>query len=315
MELQNFTQEELPAQGSAKTISPQGSGAASESMSDVDTTELSPLSGDTTALSTLLLQEARSRRKEEWTTILWAGAFVATMGWMATRPGSDVPSLTRNLTFCFVLMGIMGAGICVQLYRRSYRRKRSLISTLDSSRDISHVGPLIQSLRVQNTPVRNLAKHALITLLPTMMASDAAKIGDSERAVLLRVLAIPPNDPSYRDLRELFSPSAFRREMELRLAILKAYEQVGGEKELPGVERLSQGKSMPGTLGMPREIREAAKECLPYLQLRASSENARAQLLRGSSASSLPDGGLLRPVNAQMDVRPEQLMRAAEPPA
>ena len=102
---------------------------------------------------------------------------MATMGWMATRPGSDVPSLTRNLTFCFVLMGIMGAGICVQLYRRSYRRKRSLISTLDSSRDISHVGPLIQSLRVQNTPVRNLAKHALITLLPTMMASDAAKIG------------------------------------------------------------------------------------------------------------------------------------------
>ena len=121
---------------------------------------------------------------------------------------------------------------------------------------------------MESTPVRNLSKRALIPLLPTLKASDAGALTEARRDRLLRLLAISPNDSGYRDLTELFSRSAYRREIELRVSILKAFEQVGGAKELPAVLRLSQGKpfTLHSRASIPKEVQQAAQECLPYLQ-------------------------------------------------
>ncbi len=273
------------------------------------------LSADASALMTLLQQEARSRRKDAQGSFVWSGAFVGIMLWLTNRSVADPSALIANLLLGFALMGAMGAGGCLRLYRRASRRKPLFLKALEQARDVKHVGLLIQALQVQSTPVRNLAKQALITLLPTLRASDAPLLGDSERAILLRLLSIPPNDPGYRDVMELFSQSAYQRELGLRVAILKALEQVGGAGELQVVERLARG--LPtlknSTFRFPKAIREAAKECLPYLRERADAQRASEQLLRASSTHALPEDTLLRPASAQSDAQPEQLLRAAEP--
>lgn len=275
-----------------------------------------PLSTDADELTTLLQQEVRIRRKEELITFAWSGVFLLCILWTVHRSFTDVNTFMTNFRNCFLLLGGLGMGMCAQLVRCSYSRKHSFIEALAKSHDVRQVGPLIQALRVPNTSVRNLAKRALILLLPTLRASDAARLGDSEHAILLRTLAISPNDPGYRDLTELFSRSAYRREVELRVAILEALQQVGSAKELSVVARLSRGlPAMGSVVKVPGEIQEAARECLPFLEVRANDQIASAQLLRASSAQALPDNTLLRPASTRTDALPEQLLRASEPNA
>lgn len=306
--------EELSAATEAPASSPRPGHLSEEVMFDADACVEPAPSTEATPLTALLEQEARCRRREELTILAWSVHFLALMLWIPNST-THAASMTRNLILCFVLMGgVMGTGMCVQFYRRSYRRKRSLTTALAQSQDVTQVGYLIQALRVQNTRVCNLAKRTLIVLLPTLKASDAARLGDSERAILLRLLSIPPNDLGRRDLKELFSRLAYRRELELRLAILKALEQVGGARELATVERLARGLPGPPSISkICREIQEAAQECLPYLQMRANVQRAREELLRASGAHARLNGGLLRPAGPPTDAFPEQLLRSSKP--
>src|SRR5262249_31018164 len=117
------------------------------------------LSADADTLTPLLQQEARSRRKEEWATFAWGGSFIAAILWLVNDI-VDAPSFVTNTILCFILMGALGVGMCAQIGRRSYRRKRSFTPALAQAHDVKQVSPLIRTLRVQNTPVRNLAKQA-----------------------------------------------------------------------------------------------------------------------------------------------------------
>ncbi len=266
------------------------------------------------ALTTQLQQEANARRNETLATVAWSGTFLVSMLWLIRHMSATESSLRTSLFLCFALMGSVGWGLCFQLGRRSYRRKRSLTDALARINDKTQVSPLIQSLQVPTTAVRSLAKQSLTALLPTLRAGDASLLDEADRKVLLRQLAIFPNDPGYRDLKELFSRTAYRREMDLRLAILKALEQVGGEQELAAVERLARGlPTLHSTLKVPREIREAAKACLPYLHTRADDQRAEAQLLRASCLPQSSGADLLRPVSACSSTPPEQLLRAGGP--
>ena len=305
---QQFTREENT---DANYVAPQNSLADGQNLDQASAEQITP--AEAAPLLMLLQQEAQSRRKEEWASLAWSSAFLLTMVWVATRTFPNAPSLMINLFLLFFLMVTVGAGMSMRLSRRSQRRKRSITTALAQIQTTQQIGPLIQALRVQNTPVRNLAKQALITLLPTMQASDAPLLGEAERSILLRQLSIQPNDPGYRDLKELFSPLAYRREVDLRLAILKALEQVGGAKELATVERLAQGlPTLQSAMKVPLEIREAAQACLPFLQVRAGEQHARKQLLRASVAPAVSDKTLLRPASARPEDHPEQLLRASE---
>jgi len=266
-------------------------------------------------LTTLLRQEARSRRREKGEFLVLLGMFFAAMVWIINRLASEPASYLFNLLFAFSLFASFALGIFLHLARRSYRRKRSLTQALAKSRDISQIGPLVQTLRVENTPVRNLVKLILIEQLPDMQASDSEQLGDAERDILLRQLSISPTDLGYRDLTELFSRSAVRREIDLRLSILKALEQVGSAKELPVVERLSRGNlTLNSSTRIPIEVREAAQQCLPFLRSRATEQLAGRQLLRASSADATTGEALLRPAIATIEDASDELVRAADRP-
>jgi hypothetical protein len=267
-------------------------------------------------LATQLQHEARLRRREQIELLALSSVFVTVMAWIISRLRTDPDSYVFNLVTAFVLLMVYAASICLHLTRRSYRRKGVLMQALAQSRDIQQIGPLVQTLWLENTPVRNLAKGMLIDLLPNLQASDATLLGDAERDILLRHLTISPSDSGYRDLTELFSRSAVRREIDLRLSILKALEQVGGARELGAVERLSRGRLTLNSSGfVPLEVQEAARQCLPFLQSRAAAQLAGQQLLRASSAAATTGEALLRPARAIMeDNAADQLVRAVDSP-
>ena len=167
----------------------------------------------------------------------------------------------------------------------------------------------------RSASVSALAKKKLTELLPAVKASDSGSIGVEERKILLRQLCIPPNDPGYRDPMELFSKVAYKRELEFRLSILKALEQIGGMQEVEAVERVARGQiSALSASKFPDEIRKAAQDCLPYLKARSEEQRDASQLLRASSVNDLSGDALLRPASSPSETGSELLLRASNPP-
>lgn len=106
-----------------------------------------------------------------------------------------------------------------------------------------------------------------------------------------------------------------RERHQLCLRILRALEQVGGADAVPVVRQLAAKNSVcnPST---PRkrwkqEIRQAAQECLPFLEQRAEEERLARTLLRAADASATTPDLLLRPVSTgDHAALAEQLLRA-----
>ena len=151
---------------------------------------------------------------------------------------------TRYMALCFGgVIALMVAAYCVRALRTgnwdmgdwftyffmfssfggvaaASRTHKEAVSELTRIEDIRAVGPLAESLAIEDKRVRPLIHAALIRLLPRLQSSDAALLTLEGRACL--------NDA----LDE-------KNEM-LTLAILKAYEQVGDETALPYVEKLAE---------------------------------------------------------------------------
>jgi hypothetical protein len=269
--------------------------AAADSLAEQETSAV-----ETGTLAALFEQEARRQQREDLlgSILMLTGMFILIRSAYAFV--GDAATLSASLRVVFGALLMLGTGMCAIPGVRSYRRRGALLRALDESRDVRQVGDLVRILKLTSTPVRNLAKQQLIHVLPRLQASDAPRLGGEERSILLRHLAISPRDTGYRDITEIFSHSAYRREVEFRLAILKAMEQVGGERELPVVERLSRGvPSVTSASWVPAEVRAAAKECLPFLQARIHEQRESAQLLRASSRQSAAPGELLRPTSSE----------------
>lgn len=77
----------------------------------------------------------------------------------------------------------------------------------------------------------------------------------------------------------------------IRIAILQAVEQVSDSKALSLVERLTQREAVSAG---EKRIQEAAKQCLPALQLRAEEQRSSQTLLRVADASTTSKDTLLR---------------------
>ena len=312
MEQRHLSQDETPAMPQAEAASWRGEEQPSLAAAETETVETSTVP---VVLTTLLQQEAHSRLKETWGALAWSGVFLASMLGVLRYAGTSAASLTFCLLLCFVFLTGIGWGLCSQFSRRASRCKRALTAALSRVNAKKEVGALVRTLQVQNMPVRNLAKQSLITLLPTLHAGDASLLGPEERRILRRQLAIVPNDPGYREVKELFSRAAYRRDMDLRLAILKALEQVGGEQELAAVERLARGlPTLHSVYKAPQELRAAAQACLPSLQTRAEDQRAGTQLLRASSLPTPSAADLLRPAACGDSTPSEQLLRPGESP-
>ena len=282
-----------------------------------DSTDLTS-TADVEALARLLQVETRQKRRNDFMAVVWTLPFMMLMLWLSGLASREPDKFIFYLNIGFISMITLSLGGVVNMVRRSNRRQRIIKRELLKSHDLSIISTLIDTLRVENAEVRNLTQRSLIQLLPQMQASDAVLLSDSNRDRLLKLLAIAPSDSGYRDLTELFSRSALRREVDFRIAILKALEQVGGAKELAVVERLSRGQVMlPSTSKPQEELQLAAIECLPYLQARASGQRASEQLLRAASIPTEKGAILLRAAKATDSfgnnaVEEQQLLRAAQ---
>jgi len=113
--------------------------------------------------------------------------------------------------------------------------------------------------------------HALTTMLPALKASDSALLTPSHRETLHRILTNSTRT-------------------SLKLAVLKALEQVGDESAIPAVKRLA-GMNVKNR--WDAQLSATAEEVLPLLRARAESAKTSNVLLR--SAEKPGDSILLRP--------------------
>jgi len=269
-------------------------------------------------LSDLLAGEWHMRRREDGTGIAWGFAFsLVILSILHLIAGAWNTSVEGTLLWGIGVLCAMTVVMGTQMTYRVSRRRRKLKAALAQKQDIRSTGALLQVLRVPNTSIRNLAKRSLIDLLPQLQTKDGDQLAENERRILLRTLSISPNNREQRELSELFSKSAaraaYQREVDLRVAILKAYEQIGGSREESVVRRLAQGTpSIPTGRPVPEEIRKAASDCLPHIEARAALERAAAQLLRPTTHRDEIDASLLRAASATDASRSDELLHPTD---
>jgi hypothetical protein len=159
--------------------------------------------------------------------------------------------------------------------------------TLEETWDPRAVGVLAIAYQEGSMDQSIAASRALHKLLPRVRASDAADI-DAEQMNALLALACR---------------WAARGDIETKIALLQALEQIGDARAVPVVESLL--NSYHDT------VREAARACLPALQSRLRRTKESATLLRASHSDSIGPGKgeLLRP-STEFDLSPpDQLLR------
>ncbi|HZP81684.1 MAG TPA: hypothetical protein VFB21_08610 [Chthonomonadaceae bacterium] len=212
----------------------------------------------------------------------------------------DVFALLGSLqaeTFPFTI-ALLGWGMdlvvllsCLAYPVTAFQARKRVAERLARFDDLRIVGPLAEMLEAPDMRARPDVVSALTTLLPRLQASDAALLDTEQRACLCRILT-----------------SSERALTDLKIAILRAFEQVGDSRALPLVERLAEG---PGRTERQRRIRSAAKHCLPFLQERAAQEPFRQTLLRASLAAGVASDTLLRPAAPGVDAAAQHLLRAS----
>lgn len=153
-------------------------------------------------------------------------------------------------------------------------------------------------LRLYQSGMTASVEEYLIKHLPQIRASDRTLWTHEDQSALIFLL----------------SDCCYSRP-QLACAALKALEQVGVKKALPIVKELASGRKHFGPLwlSLKPEVKQAAIDCLPYLEQNAIAHTEEQTLLRISSAPSdnTPET-LLRPATSNPEETPhEQLLRSA----
>lgn len=204
------------------------------------------------------------------------------------------------MPFLFAPIGLA----CFKMLARPISETRMKTLRLGAYQDPRAINTLVSTLATENRKTLRHSHESLIEILPRLKASDVGCLDNMSHAKLRRILEKPVESMLHSDLIYIFGgwPD---REVELRIAILKAFEQVGDESDLAVVEKLC---SREAKTDRGKRIRDAALECLPFLKIRVVASNASNTLLRGSSN---PDNSetLLRPVRHSRENDTETLLR------
>jgi hypothetical protein len=207
----------------------------------------------------------------------------------------------------FPLVVIGATAILIYSALKPRKRRRAMANTLAMQEDVRLVGALIDLLSQDDEKMHNIARDALIRLLPRLKASDASLLTEAQRARLYLVLYLPFN-PLFKNIGPVFRDTDDKG-VEFRLAILKALEQIGDGSALPIVVRLANGKAK--TEGQ-RRIQEAAQDCLPALRQLIQQEGNRQTLLRAAAPSDAAPDTLLRAATSVTSTEPDQLLRSSQ---
>ena len=163
--------------------------------------------------------------------------------------------------------------------------RRSAIAALQNTEDIKLTGLFALFLNDRSEEIRSIAKDVLTRLLPKAQASDAQCINRDEMQALVDALRKQKQDAG------------------LMLALLKGLEQIGDERALTNVAALTDDSSVSPS------VKQAARDCLPYLQIWAEQAKQAQTLLRASSGNETAPETLLRPAAGVSTNDERQLLR------
>lgn len=184
----------------------------------------------------------------------------------------------------FSMFAITGSSASLS---KSYQNAVRLLADFD---DLRAVGPLLETRESEDANLKQLAQQSLLRLLPRLKSSDANLLDEVQLQCMGRALK--------------------SKDFVFVCAILKAMEQVGDEKHLELVQRLSKKET---TNPIQLRIREAAQECEPYLRKRVEETQLANTLLRASQMEDAP-AILLRPVEYRPDTATHELLRPESAP-
>ncbi len=269
-----------------------------ETAVEINETQTEP--GVADELSLVLRRDARRRLATIILLPLVPITFLLGLHWLLDETAWI--RLCNNPAFVALTLLFPGIAIPIALLRPSRKAKKAA-QRLSSLHDLSVIGGLIETLYF-NDQREGPATEALIDLLPRLRASDSALLTERHHFVLRSTLSSIPHVTG-----NLFTRLSRRKEMHARLqvAILQAFEQVGDSKALPIVAALAASAAHP-------QVRAAARECLPFLQMRQEQERTSQTLLRASSASATDPDILLRAAHGNLDQDPNEMVRPSREP-
>ena len=174
------------------------------------------------------------------------------------------------------------------------RKLKEQILFLSKYGDPSLIGLCCEMLGSRDRGFDRDVAAILERLLPKLKASEATLLKEEHRNKLRAALA------------SNFMRGASIDDSAFQVSILRAFEQVGGEMELPVVSLIAHADRDE----YPANVHEAAKECLPYLRNRVENDQASQTLLRPSSLAEFIDPLLLRSVTNPGNTNPRELLRS-----
>ena len=183
--------------------------------------------------------------------------------------------------------------LSTQFHRLTLMGQHSILARrLAKIDDVRCIGRLAEVLEWPDEMEKDVATSALSRLLPKVRASDKIFQTPQQRMNLNRMLTL----------------KNARRHAGFLVDLLKALEQIGDETSLPFVQQLA--SATPAT-AQQRRVCDAARECLPYLELRSDLSRDSQTLLRASSALNVNADHLVRPASGGGVTDKKELLRAS----
>jgi hypothetical protein len=194
------------------------------------------------------------------------------------------------LALMLPMLGLVCIASSALIQAEEFKKKAGAM--LSAVNDPRLIGMLLRRLGHGWRP-RQATLQGLKRTLSGVRPQHARRIDDSSMSGLIGLLANPAD-------------------VEMTLVVLSALEQIGDSRAIPAVRRLTFPHEWPvGPYRSPQHmdrIIEAARQCLPSLELRAEAENRGATLLRPADAR--PES-LLRPASDNAS-NEQELLRATD---
>lgn len=187
-----------------------------------------------------------------------------------------------------LLFGGMSWVLCVALYRIGLPYQiRDAAQRLHTWDNPALIETLCQMLTWADADIRGYARASLTRLLPQLQPDEQVRIDAASRDALCKML----------------NANTARREPQLVIAILEAFERMEVLDAIPAVSRLL--KTPPSSFSA--HVREVAQHCLNSLQSAKQRQSHQSILLRPTSQTATDF--LLTPASAPSTTAPEELLR------
>ena len=240
------------------------SAAASQALSNLGEVGIS-------ALRSLLYDEVKIRRKRKK---LLPAIFLALLVFFIIAVWLQDHLSDAALRSAFGnLLGFAGVFTGMMIVTNRIHVQRGLIIALQKLDDVKLIGLFALCLNEKDKDIRSGAKDALTRLMPRVQASDAQYVSRDEMQALVDALHEQKEYPNFM------------------LSLLKGLEQIGDERALANVAALTEDSTVSPS------VKPAARDCLPYLQIRAEQAKQAQTLLRASSGNEVAPETLLRPAS------------------